>query len=142
MMILGRNVWEQDGVLTVPQRLSLLSGFHDLVQLCDLLEKQEPPEITHSACASSRSLSLARCRSGWIEIWNAIFDVRDMFFSLSPADYIGRLSLVATILRRLDEVRPKDLHMAAGCLKSGLAEVEAMSEECTRSLPDLFVDLK
>jgi hypothetical protein len=65
-----------------------------------------------------------------------------MFFSLSPADYIGRLSLVATILRRLDEVWPKDLHMAAGCLKSGLAEVEAMSEECTRSLPDLFVDLK
>jgi hypothetical protein len=147
MMIKGRSVWEQDGVLTIPQRMRLLSGFHDLVQLCNLLEKQGPPEITHNACAWSPSLSEARCRLGWIDMWNAVCktaECRDLFISLSPGDYIGRLSFIAEVLELFhdEKTAPMDWEMAAGCVKAALAEVNAMSEECIQNLPDMFVDLK
>jgi hypothetical protein len=152
MMILDRGVWDQTGVLTIPQRLRLLSGFYHLAQRCHLLEKQ-PPEITHCACiptthSTSLSSSAAHCKAGWIHLWKMIFTLsltREKFILLSPADFIGRLSFIAVFLEVIHD-RPlgstvADRQMAAGCLKLAVAKVRAMSEECTRSLPDIFVDL-
>jgi hypothetical protein len=152
MMILDSHLWDQDGVLTVQQRLRLLSGFHHLAQQCHLLEQQGPPEITHSACTLatakiSPSPSGTRCRSAWITIWKLIFvlpETRRAFVSFSPADFISRLSYIVETLKRLDDtlLRSTGGQMAAECLQSALAKVEAMSEECRRNLPEIFVDLK
>jgi hypothetical protein len=152
IMIRGRKVWERDGVLTVPQRLRLLSGFHALAQLCNVLETQEAPEITHTACASitltlSSSPTVARCKSAWSCLWKMVLThpkTRGVFVSLSPADYIGRLSCISTNLKLFHGkmLVGTSWKMAPGCLKSALAEVKAMSEECTRRLPDMFVDPK
>ena len=153
MMILGRNVWEKNGVLMVSQRLRLLSGFHDLVQLCNRLEKQEPPEIIHMALCTSTtppappSPLAAGCKSGWIHLWKMMLtdpEVRDLFLSLSPADYIGRLSCIAANLRPFNDkmLTSTGWKMADECRQRALDRIHAMSEECTRSLPDMFVDLK
>ena len=140
MAILDRRVWDRDGVLTVPQRLRLLSGFHHLVQRCNLLEKQGVPEIAHSAI---HHMSMTRCRALWIELWKAIWSVdstREAFVYLSPADYIGRVSYITDRLKELLGMGslPINLRISTECLDSALVKVEAMSEECTRSLPDIW----
>jgi hypothetical protein len=155
IMIQGRKIWERYGLLTVPQRLRLLSGYHDLAQLCNLLETQEPPEIAHSGCtsmphsphASFPSTLVVRCRSGWIHLWKMILthqEARDVFITFSPADLIGRLSYIANNLKPFhrEMLAATSWRMTSGCLKSALAKINAMSEECSRSLPDMFVDLE
>jgi hypothetical protein len=152
MMILGRNVWVKNGVLTVPQRLRLLSGFHNLVQLCNRLEKQEPPEIIHMACTSTTptappSTWVARCNSGWIDLWKMILtdpEVRGSFLSLSPADYIGRLSCIMVNLKPFNDrmLTSTGWKMADKCRMSALTTIQGMSVECTQGLPYIFVDLK
>jgi hypothetical protein len=82
-----------------------------------------------------------------MNLWKIILalpEVREAFVSLSPADIIGRLSCIAVILKQLKDspLQSTAGQIAAGCLQSGLAKVEAMAEECTRNLPDMFVDLK
>jgi hypothetical protein len=153
MMILGRDVWEKDGVLTVPQRLKLLSGFHDCAQVWNRFEKQEAPDITHSGCTpttqtSPPSPSVARCKSGWIHLWKMIFThptVRDVLVARSPADVIGKLSYIADVLAPLHEemlTSTTGRKMATGCLKRASAMIKDLSEALTRSLPNMFVDLK
>jgi hypothetical protein len=156
MMILGRDVWERDGLLTAPQRMKLLSGFYDFVQIWNRFEKQDPPKITHSACTSTTqasqpsppSPSVARCKSGWVHLWGMISTdpvVRDVLLSRSPADVIGNLSLVARALKHLHREMSESTtgrKMAAGCLKSASDMIKGLSEALTRDLPDMFVDPK
>jgi hypothetical protein len=153
MMVLGRKVREKDGVLTVPQRMKLLSGFHDFVQIWNRFEQQEPPVITHTACTSTTqtsppSPSVARCKAGWIHLWKMIFTdpaACEVLGSRSPADVIGKLSCIADILKPLHHemlASTTGRKMAAGCLKSASAMIKGLSEAYTLSLPDMFVDRK
>jgi hypothetical protein len=144
VMILGRNVWEQDDILTKSHRSKLLSGFHDLAFQCSSLPKQPAPNFTHSACnspyvACGRSYSPSGnssknngCKLGWLHLWKHLFRqplVQDAFTSLSPADLGGRLLHIA-----------KHLAMAPACMKSASIKIEAMSEEFLENTPNLFVD--
>jgi hypothetical protein len=70
VMNLGRSVWDQDGRLTRAQRTRILSGFHDLAMLCNLLPKQQSPNFQHTACNGvysmfGRNFSGAHCQQTW-----------------------------------------------------------------------------
>ena len=71
-------------------------------------------------------------------------EIRDSFLSLSPADYIGRLSCIMANLRPFNDkmLTSTGWKMADGCRQAALEDIHAMSLGCMRSLDDIFVDLK
>jgi hypothetical protein len=152
MMILGRNLWEKDGILDRSQHLRLLSGFHDLTLQCSSLPTQPAPIFTHSACkplytVSSKSSAEKACESGWPHLWRNLFHqrpLRDAFNTLSPADLVGRLSYVAKHLQQFHDaiLASANCPMTPACLKSASIKIRAMSKECMEYMPSLFVDPK
>ena len=154
MMLSGRSVWEQYGLLARPQRLRLLSGFHDLVLQCSAFtSKEDPPDISHTTCITSMYNAFGRnyspsanyCKSGWLRLWKNLWSqppVLQAFASLSPADVIGRMSFIATNLKTLHDATlvSTGYAMAPACLGDASAAITAMSEKCIENLPNLFVD--
>ena len=153
MMISGRSVWEQDGLLARPQRLRLLSGFHDLTLQCSAFGKEDPPDFSHSTCMTSAYQAFGRyyspsanyCKSGWLHLWKNLWfqsQALQSFTSLSPADVIGRMSFIAANLKTLHDATlfSTGYAMAPTCLSDASTAITAMLEKRIENMPNLFVD--
>jgi hypothetical protein len=151
LMNLGRSVWDRDGRLTRAQRIRILSGFHDLAMLCNLLPKQQSPNFQHTTCNSAyytfgRTFYNGNCQQAWAYLWPKLWYYQPLLDSIQsrPADIIGRLSYVSANLQAMHGVlwSQSNIAMLQSCLVPASAAVKAMSEQFSQDLPQYFVDPK
>lgn len=141
MMLQGREVWDNDVLLTRAQRIRLLSGHYALGRLWERLPN-ESPIISHSPRCSGGAQ--VRCNQAWTALWRSTLDMGRQGSPLQYADVVGKLTLAESVLKALVE---REIHTQGmldampWCKDNILAAVAGKAKEVQESLADYFTDV-
>lgn len=141
MMLQGREVWDNDALLTRAQRIRLLSGHYALGRLWERLPS-EPPVISHSPrCTGGAQV---RCNQAWGALWRSTLDMGRQVLLIQYADVVGKLMLAESVTKALVEREIPTQGMLDGmpwCKDNVLAAVAGKVKEVQESLADYFTDV-
>ncbi|CAA7262790.1 unnamed protein product [Cyclocybe aegerita] len=105
MMLQGRHRWDTDKDLSRHQRVRLLSGYHNLTQVCDALP-DTPPEIGHDASCRYRG----ECHEAWKMLWKQMTNpnpndggIGSQAFVHHHLDLPGRLMMTVSVMKAFVE---------------------------------------
>ncbi|OJA09328.1 hypothetical protein AZE42_05459 [Rhizopogon vesiculosus] len=141
MMLQGREVWDNDVLLTRAQRIRLLSGHYALGRLWERLPS-EPPVLAHSPRCSGGAQ--VRCNQAWAALWRSTLDMGRQVLPLPYADVVGKLMLAESVAKALVELEIPTQGMLDGmpwCKDNVLAAVAGKLKEVQESLADYFTDV-
>ncbi|KAG2145877.1 hypothetical protein DEU56DRAFT_788604 [Suillus clintonianus] len=141
MMLQGREVWDNDALLTRAQRIRLLSGHYALGRLWERLPS-EPPVISHSPRCTGGAQ--ARCNQAWAALWRSTLDMGRQVLPLQYADVVGKMMLAESVAKALVEREIPTQGMLDGmpwCKDNVLAAVAGKLKEVQESLADYFTDV-
>lgn len=141
MMLQGREVWDNEVLLTRAQRIRLLSGHYALGRLWERLSS-EPPAVIHSPRCSGGAQ--VRCIQAWAALWRSTLDMGRQVLPLQYADVIGKLMLAESVTKALVERAIPTQGMLDGmpwCKDYILPAVAGKVKEVQDSLADYFTDV-
>jgi len=152
LLLKGREHWEQELFLNREQRIRLLSGYHNLTQICDAFA-DTPPEIQHlPSCTDNEE-----CNEMWDELWRLInsldpaYGIGMQALKHHKLDILGRSRMAVSVMNAVvsgnfpgtgDYGRTRELVHEFVCSQPALSATLAFNAQLQTGMLNFFPDVK
>lgn len=146
MVLKGREVWEQEPLLTRDQRIRLLSGYHNITIFANKIADNPPTLVDHDCQDPDQ------CAEDWESAWRFLCDFRDSDHEsaeaiqpmITPAklDLIKRSMMFVSILQAMKENPDsfeKEIHI--DCINTRWRATLAFRDKLQQNMMDFFPDV-